>query len=112
VVRDRGVMARLTDDGMLENVYRLQIMNNTESVQHYRLNVTGLEGLEIESEHIEHAEFNQTITVKPTESRWLIVDLKVNDGTVDSGSHKIKFEVQVLESQETVTEKSVFLVPR
>ena len=27
VVRDRGVMARLTDDGKLENVYRLQIMN-------------------------------------------------------------------------------------
>ena len=32
VIRDRGVMARLSDDGKLENVYRLQIMNGTESV--------------------------------------------------------------------------------
>jgi cytochrome c oxidase accessory protein FixG len=118
VVRDRGVMARLTDDGMLENVYRLQIMNGTESVQHYKLSVSGIKGLEIESEavtedeeaHDEH--HNKTIVVKPTESRWLIVDLKIPDGTLESGSHKIKFEIQAIESKEIVTEESVFLVPR
>jgi cytochrome c oxidase accessory protein FixG len=118
VVRDRGVMARLTDDGMLENVYRLQIMNGTESVQHYKLSVSGIKGLEIESEavtedeetHDEH--HNKTIVVKPTESRWLIVDLKIPDGTLESGSHKIEFEIQAVESKEIVTEKSVFLVPR
>ena len=118
VVRDRGVMARLTDDGMLENVYRLQIMNGTESVQHYKLSVSGINGLEIESEavsedeetHDEH--HNKTIVVKPTESRWLIVDLKIPDGTLESGSHKIEFEIQAVESKEIVTEKSVFLVPR
>jgi polyferredoxin len=33
VVRDRGAMARVVDDGWVENVYRLQIMNATESVR-------------------------------------------------------------------------------
>lgn len=118
VVRDRGVMARLTDDGKLENVYRLQIMNGTETAQHYRLAATGLDGLEIEAEDRDHdendenMEFEHSVMVKPAESRWLIVDLKIPDGSAESGSHKIQFEVQSIESKETVIEKSVFLVPR
>ncbi|MDO9205510.1 cytochrome c oxidase accessory protein CcoG [Methylotenera sp.] len=136
VVRD-GVIARMTDDGMIENVYRLQIMNGTESTQHFKLNVSGLKDLEIEtkvaknkkpakdskdmnralksedSKNIEDEENeNKAILVKPAESRWIIVDLKIPDGTEKSGSHKIKFEIQALESKETITEKSVFLVPR
>ncbi len=115
VVRDRGVMARLTDDGMLENVYRLQIMNATETAHQYRLSVTGLKDLKVESENVEDAEDkeeNRIIMVKPAESRWVIVDLKIPYGTVESGTHKIQFEIQSLESKETVTEKSIFLVPR
>jgi hypothetical protein len=46
VVRDRRVMSRLTDDGMLENEYCLPIMNGTEMTQHYQLSVNGLKGLE------------------------------------------------------------------
>ena len=118
VVRDRGVMARLTDDGKLENVYRLQIMNGTESVQHYKLSVSGVKDLEIESESVtedeesEHESHSKTIMVKPAESRWLIVDLKIPDGTLETGSHKIEFQIEAVESKEIVTEKSVFLVPR
>ena len=118
VIRDRGVMARLSDDGKLENVYRLQIMNGTESVQHYRLSATGIKDLEIESEAVtegdesDYKKHNNTIMVNPTESRWLIVDLKIPDGSLESGSHKIEFQIEAVESKEIVTEKSVFLVPR
>lgn len=118
VVRDRGVMARLTDDGMLENVYRLQIMNGTETAQHYKLNVSGLKGLEIETQAAggdkdsKDEEHSGTILVNPAESRWLIVDLKIPDGTVKTGSHKIEFEITSVESNQTIEEKSVFLVPR
>ena len=111
-------MARLTDDGMLENVYRLQIMNGTEATQHYKLNVSGLKDLEIEAEAAndneatEHEEHSKTIMVKPAESRWLIVDLKIPDGSVESGSHKIEFQIEAVESKEIVTEKSVFMVPK
>jgi len=116
VMRD-GVMARLSDDGKIENVYRLQIMNGTETTQHYVLNVTGLKDVEIETEATKDVEGDdehhlKSIEVKPAESRSVIVDLKIADGTLDSGSHKIKFEIQSLEGQQTVTEKSVFLVPR
>jgi polyferredoxin len=124
VIRDRSVLSRLTDGGKLENVYRLQIMNATEETQHYQLKVSGLNDMEVESkslekaegiEHIEGAEDNhqgKVITVKPAESRWVIVDLKIPDGTVEAGSHKIAFEIQSLKTKEKVIEKSVFLVPR
>ena len=116
VVRDRGVMSRLTDNGMLENVYRLQIMNGTEQVQHYQLSVSGLKDLEIEisdaEKNTKDREHSRTVMVKPAESRWLIVDLRIPDGTVEPGTHKIEFEIQAIESNQMVEEKSIFLVPR
>ena len=39
VVRDRGALARLVDDGRIENVYRLQVMNATEMPQRFRIEV-------------------------------------------------------------------------
>jgi cytochrome c oxidase accessory protein FixG len=116
VVRDRGVMSRLTDGGMLENVYRLQIMNGTDMTQHYQMSVSGLKGLEISVADSNHGSKNkadsETIIVKPAESRWVIVDLKIPDGTVEPGSHKINFQIKAVESNQTVEEKSIFLVPR
>jgi cytochrome c oxidase accessory protein FixG len=50
VVRDRASLARLVEQGEVENVYRLQIMNATESAQSYRIEVDGgdaLRGLHI-----------------------------------------------------------------
>ena len=110
VVRDRGVMARMANNGKLENVYRLQIMNATESVQRYALKAKGIEGIAIESDFAEGE--RKVVSVNPAESRWIPVRLQIEDGSVASGSHKIEFEVVSVDRDETVTEKSVFLVPR
>jgi len=109
VVRDRGVMARLAEGGMLENVYRLQIMNATETTQHYQLSASGIDNLKVESDV---ADANKTVTVNSAESRWIPVRLQIPDGSIPSGSHHVKFEVRAIESNEVVSEKSVFLVPR
>ena len=55
---------------------------------------------------------NKLICVKPAQSRWLIVDLKHPDGSVESGSHRIKFKIHSVESKENVSENSVCLMPR
>ncbi len=109
VVRDRGVMARIAPGGMLENVYRLQIMNATENAQRYQLSASGLTALRVESDV---ADTNQTVVVNAAESRWIPVRLQIPDGSAKSGSHPIKFEVRAVETNELVDEKSVFLVPR
>jgi cytochrome c oxidase accessory protein FixG len=109
VERDRGVMARLTEGGMLVNVYRLQIMNATETTQHYQLSATGINNLKVESDV---ADANKTVTVNSAESRWIPVRLQIPDGTMKPGSHHVIFEVRAVESNELVAENSVFLVPR
>ena len=47
VVKDRGALARIVDEGAVENVYRIQIMNRTEATQTYRVSVEGIEGLAV-----------------------------------------------------------------
>ena len=109
IVRDRGVMARLAEGGMLENVYQLQIMNATESTQKYVLSASGIDHLKVSSDVLDRED---AVTVKPAESRWIPVRLQIPDGSIKSGSHQVRFEVRAVENNEAVTEKSVFLVPR
>ena len=46
VVKDRGALARVIDEGTVENVYRIQIMNRTEAPQTYRISASGIDGLQ------------------------------------------------------------------
>jgi polyferredoxin len=46
VVKDRGALAHVVEEGAVENVYRIQIMNRTESTQTYRVSASGIDGLE------------------------------------------------------------------
>ncbi|MDO9052084.1 MAG: cytochrome c oxidase accessory protein CcoG [Methylotenera sp.] len=109
VVRDRGVMARLANGGMLENVYRLQIMNATESAQRYQLSASGIDNLKIESDVADAA---KTVTVNSAESRWIPVRLQIPDGSIKPGSHHVRFVIKSMNDNESVDEKAVFLVPR
>jgi len=104
VVRDRASLARIVSGGKIENVYRLQVMNATESTQNYRITATGLPGLVLASEG--------TVSVNATESRWVPVTLQLPYEGASAGSHAIHFEVEAINTPGRVTEKSVFLVPR
>lgn len=114
VVRDRGVMARLVEGGMLENVYRLQIMNHTEKTQHYVLSATGIDQLRIDADGFEKGSASpaKTIIVQPAEARWVSVRLDIPDGSLPAGTHPVAFHITALDSHETIDEKSIFLVPR
>jgi cytochrome c oxidase accessory protein FixG len=104
VVRDRGVMAREVEGGKIENVYRLQIMNATEAPQHYKITVTGLDGLAITSE--------DTLLVASTEARVIPVRVQAPANVAAPGSHPMQFQIDSLDSPGHLTEKSVFLLPR
>ena len=104
VVRDRGALARIVAGGKIENVFRLQVMNATESTQHYRLSVSGLAGLAVDSDSL--------VEVGATESRWIAVRVQLPFEGAVPGSHTIHFEIEAVDSSARVSEKSVFLVPR
>ena len=104
VVRDRASLARITEVGTLENVYRLQIMNATELPQHYHVQVQGLDSIQIKTD--------TTVQVGPAQSRWVVVRVDIPYGSATAGSHPIWFEISAEAERIRVTEKSVFLVPR
>jgi cytochrome c oxidase accessory protein FixG len=104
VVRDRATLSRIVAGGKLENVFRLQVMNATETPQTYRIRADGLEGLEVASEN--------EVQVGPAESRWVAVRLQLPYGTAPAGSHPIHFDVGTVGGAAHVREKSVFIVPR
>lgn len=105
VIRDRGALARMVEQGRIENVFRLQIMNATESPQRYAISVSGLPGIELAS--------STEVDVLPTEVRSAAVRVQIPPGAAASGSHPIVFQIQSTgESDHHVREKAAFLVPR
>ena len=104
VVRDRATLARITEDGAIENIYRLQVMNASEKEKTFALSVEGLKDIRIATE--------PRVTIGPAEAHWLVVRVNVPYGSAESGSQKIQFNIQDEGSSDVLHEKSVFLVPR
>lgn len=104
VVRDRGVLARIVAGGKVENVYRLQIMNATESRQDFRISVSGLPGLVVIPQ--------DDVTIAAAESRWVVVRVQAPFDVAPAGSHVIYFEIAAREVAGQVAEQSVFIIPR
>ena len=104
IVRDRVALSRIVAGGKLENIYRLQIMNATETPQRYRIDARGLDGLEVASE--------PEVDIDAAQSRWVVVRLQIPYGSASPGSHAVKFDVAAIGGGAKLTEKSVFLVPR
>jgi cytochrome c oxidase accessory protein FixG len=111
VVRDRGTMARLVEDGRIENVYRLQLMNASESRLRLRVSVDGLRDAVVTS--------RDEFEVGATESRWVAVSVQIPPRTAQAlgpGAHAMAFEISRFEAGEAradaLREKSTFVVPR
>ena len=104
VERDRSSLARIVEGGRIENVYRLQVMNASEAVDHVHIRVSGIEGLTLASD--------TDFVVDKAQSRWVPVRVQLPYDGAPPGSHPITFEITEPDSGARVVEKAVFLVPR
>jgi cytochrome c oxidase accessory protein FixG len=104
VIRDRGAMGREVDDGQVENVYRLQVMNTGERAHRFRIAVDGLPAA-----HIVDAD---VVELGGASARAVPLRVRVARGP-HAGSHPIAFTVTATDDAAvSVTEKAVFIVPR
>lgn len=104
VIRDRSILAREADDGRIENVYNLKIMNTTESPQRYDLHVDGVPGAEIVGA--------ASIPVESAENHEVTVVVRVPPESVKTGAHTIYFDVRAERDEKiAVREKASFLMP-
>jgi cytochrome c oxidase accessory protein FixG len=109
VIKDRGTLAREVENGVIENVYRLQITNGTEQPRHYRVSVSGLPGLKI----VTPAE----IDIEGTRIGSLALSVALGPEAASGRrgqASPIVFEITTLVDAQvrTLREKSTYLVPR
>ena len=104
VIRDRGAMGREVEDGMIENVYRLQIMNTTETPHRYKITVSGIDTIALVTP--------DEVNLAGTETRAVPARVRVASGTGYAGSNKITFALKTIDDNHFhVEEKAVFFVP-
>src|SRR5574343_1258546 len=104
VIRDRSILARGADDGRIENVYNLKIMNTTEEMKRYTLSVEGMAGIELMGEH--------SVAVGSAENHEVTVVVRVPPESGKVGANTIYFDVKAENHEEiAVHEKASFLMP-
>ncbi|MEM6988372.1 MAG: FixG Ig-like domain-containing protein, partial [Pseudomonadota bacterium] len=103
--RDRGALSRVVDDGLVENTFRIMVINSTEQERDFDLTVDGLPGAYIES--------GADATVGSLERRLVVVRVRAAADSGSSGSNPIHFTVAARDAPDVVRrEKSVFFLPQ
>ncbi len=104
VIRDRGAMAREADDGGIENVFRLQIINASERPRVYRVAVSGIKG--------GHVEGGETVAVAAASLRAVTIQVKADADAAPSGAVPIQFTIEdPADPRVAVTEPAKFWMP-
>jgi len=104
VLKDRNTLSREADNGMIENTYRLQIMNTGDLTRTFRIGIAGAEGLRLASD--------EEITVVGGEIGTQTAVVGGEPGAVKSGATAIKFHIaDVNDAKVAVTEESKFWMP-
>ncbi len=106
VIRDRGALARESSPGIIENVYRVQIMNTDERARSFRLAADGLPGLRI-------ADLAQPVEVGAAATRLLPLRLQVPADAAAAGPHPIEIAIEAEDDANIARrEKSTFILPK
>ena len=106
VMRDRGALAREAAPEVIENVYRLQLMNTDETPRRLRVAAAGLPGLRVVG-------VEQPVTLEGGTTRLVPLRLQAGEGSASAGSHPI--EIIVTDADDaaiTRHERSTFFFPR
>lgn len=106
IIRDRNSLFVENDEGMIENVYTLRILNMQETDERYRISIEGLEGA-----HLSPAD--PEISVGPGKVIDLPVRISIDPADIKSPTTKVKFHIQSLINKDLeYTAENRFLGPR
>jgi cytochrome c oxidase accessory protein FixG len=105
IIRDRNSLYRETNEGLVENVYTLKVINMDERDHVYRLSVQGLEGL--------HLNLTDAIEVPTGDVLNLPVSVSIDPAVLERAGNNIEF-VLTAEDEPALsrTESARFVGPR
>jgi cytochrome c oxidase accessory protein FixG len=106
VIRDRGALAREAAPGVIENVYRVQVMNTDEKPRRFRIVAQGVPQLAVVG-------VEQPIAIGAAEMRLVPMRLQAPAEGATSGTHRIEITIQDQDDEKVVRhEQSSFIFPR
>jgi len=85
IIRDRGTLVRETRDGLLENVYRMQLINTLEEPRRFNVSVSGLAGAVIVAD--------QPVAVAGASGQSVVLTVRVDPAGISTGFHAIDFHI-------------------
>lgn len=105
VIRDRNTLYRETNDGLIENVYIIKVMNMDNVRRSYHLSVSGIEGLSMDMDRPD-------IDVAAGSVIEIPVRAKVDPENLDRRSTKIEFNLQADHRKDlSINEEARFIGP-
>lgn len=115
VIRDRGILAREVQAGVVENVYRLQIMNTDEHAREFTVRASGIPGIEVVG-------VTQPIALEPASTRLVPLRLQArsdaeSNAPAEPRGHAVTRPIEITieaidDSHVARQERSTFAYPR
>jgi len=116
IMRDRGALAREVEGVMIENVFRLQLMNASENPLQVSLKASGLPEMKLLNSQGKAIEM---LNVAAASNLLIPLKVRVEIDNVKPGTYPIRFSVEAREQGKGAAskailsnEKSSFIVPR
>jgi cytochrome c oxidase accessory protein FixG len=107
ILRDRNALYRLKSGGVVENVYTLKLVNMQNAEQRFKVSVSGIEGVELESKNDDNIFLVASGAVQEVPVRIRALKENLKPGAVD-----VEFNVSSLDNPDVaVTENGRFLSP-
>jgi cytochrome c oxidase accessory protein FixG len=104
VLRDRSMLSREADDGQIENIFTLKVMNTEEQSHRYNVSVDGLPGIEISG--------SGEVEVPPASMLTVLMVVRAPADAGKKGANPIHFDIVALDNPEIrVLEKASYLLP-
>jgi cytochrome c oxidase accessory protein FixG len=105
IIRDRGALAREAKPGVIENSYRMQVMNTAEYPRSFTIEAAGLPGLSVVG-------IDPPLAVEAATTRLAPFRLQVPADAAAPGHHKIELIVRATDDARTARrEQSTFIMP-
>lgn len=85
IEKERAVLYRESDNGAIENSFRMHLTNASEEARHFRIEVSGISGIRVLGENL--------ASVPAAGMQEITLTLQAEAGSIGSGSHPILLRV-------------------
>ncbi len=92
IIRDRNALYREVENGLVENIYTLKVINKDEKPHHYDISVSGIEALEIIG-----LKDNEVST---GEVKEMIISIRVDPINLKSTSNELLFHIEAKDNND------------